>query len=230
MRLLEILVLSLVSTTLIISTASALVTVDATTAAVSPMHVGDTFDVDISVTWDGADSLIGIFSSHTWDNTQLVLLGAVFPNNPQFETAPIIFKGGSYEPGLTRLGTIAAGIAGDDLSSTARTVQYGAPPPFISGVSAESELITRLTFQIIGGIGEGPVEIVGALLLGDNGAGRVGGVVIPDDFAFGSKISIVVIPEPGTALLMGLGLAGLAALRRHCNHCNHCHHCHHVDD
>ena len=37
-----------------------------------------------------------------------------------------------------------------------------------------------------------------------------------DDFAVNANMTIipVAIPEPGTALLLGLGLAGVAALRR----------------
>jgi hypothetical protein len=62
-----------------VSTASALVTVNATTTAISPVRVGDTIEVDILVSWDGSGQLIGIFSSHVWDSSQLDLLGAVFP-------------------------------------------------------------------------------------------------------------------------------------------------------
>jgi hypothetical protein len=35
-----------------------------------------------------------------------------------------------------------------------------------------------------------------------------------DDFTTNAVITIIPIPEPGTALLLGLGLAGVAALRR----------------
>jgi hypothetical protein len=211
MRLLKTIMIFLLATVSFGGTASALVTVDATTTAISPVHVGDTIEVDILVSWDGSGSLIGIFSSHAWDNTQLKLLGAVFPLAPSFEASPILFRGGSDDPVLGRLGTISSGIFGDDLTSTARTVQYGnlSPPGSLNGATsaATNELVTRLTYQVIGGIGEGPVEINGAILLGDTGASG-------DSFTFGSTISLVVVPEPGVGLMLGLGLAIMSASRR----------------
>jgi hypothetical protein len=193
-----------------VSTASALVTVDATTTVDSPLRVGDSFDVDILVSWDGAGELIGIFSSHVWDKTQLEIQGAVFPLSPLFETRPLLLRGGSYDPVLSRFGTIAGGIFGDDLASSARTVQYGTIGNLNPATSADmNQLVTRLTFRVIGGIDEGPVEVVGALLIADTGA--LGG----DSFKFGSEVSVTVVPEPGVALLLGLGLAGLASSHRH---------------
>ena len=35
-----------------------------------------------------------------------------------------------------------------------------------------------------------------------------------DDFTTNAVITIIPVPEPGTVLLLGLGLAGVAALRR----------------
>lgn len=188
--------------------AAATVTVDLSTATVSA-NVGDTFDVDVLLTWDGAGSLVGMFSSHQWDNGQLQLINAVFPAAPQFETKPVPLKGGGYDPALTRFGTIAAGIAGDDLSSTARTVSYGSLDPLNGATSAMTdELITRLTFEVIGA-GDGVAEIVGVILKGDLGADG-------DDFAFGPDLAVTV-PEPASALLALSSLAavmGVIAVRR----------------
>jgi hypothetical protein len=110
-----------------VGSASALVTIGQTTSAVGPLDINDTFDVQILLTWDGnaTTGLTGIFASHQWSNTQLALTNATFTAGTMtFETRPTPLKGTSYDPALSRLGTIAAGIAGDDLTQTARTVQY----------------------------------------------------------------------------------------------------------
>lgn len=204
MRFWKTLALALVALISFAGTGSALVTVNATTTVDSPLHVGDNFEVDILVSWDGGGALFGLFSSHVWDNTQLALVGANFPLSPRFETSPLLLRGGTYDPVLTRFGTISAGIVGDDITSSARTIQYGSLETLNPSTSAAmDQLVTRLTFQVVGGIGEGPVEINGAILLGDTGASG-------DDFTFGSEISILVVPEPGVGLMLGLGLAVLA--------------------
>jgi hypothetical protein len=177
--------------------AAALVTVDAATAAVGPVAVGETFDVDVTVTWDGGGDLLGVFSSHEWDNTQLDLTNAVFPLATAFETRPVLLAMGAYYPGMGRLGTIADGVAGDDLSSTARTVQYAKAPPAVDAGNAASQVIVRLTFLVVG-VGDGIAEVDGFFNQGDIGAEG-------DTFTFGSNVAISV-PEPSSAML------GLSAL------------------
>ncbi|HEY8156276.1 MAG TPA: PEP-CTERM sorting domain-containing protein [Myxococcota bacterium] len=50
--------------------------------------------------------------------------------------------------------------------------------------------------------------------VGTYGAQECNGAYSLDDFTTNAIITIIPIPEPGTALLLGLGLAGVAALRR----------------
>ncbi|HIF94833.1 MAG: PEP-CTERM sorting domain-containing protein [Myxococcales bacterium] len=208
MRLIKSIFVIAVVTMMVASSAQALVTVNASSAADgTTQSVGFTFDVDINVTWDGAGGALGgIFTSHTWDSSQLSLIGAdsTLGAPGMFETRPNIFAGSSFAPVMGRFGTIAAGVAGDDLSASARTVQYGSVTP-IAGSRAGTDLVVRLTFQIVGA-GDGVAEITNANLLGDTGAQG-------DTSAFGTGVA-VAIPEPGTALLMGLGLLGLAGAGR----------------
>jgi len=207
MRLFKSIFVTAVVTMMVASSAQALVTANASSAADgTTQSVGFTFDVDINVTWDGAGSLTGIFTSHTWDSSQLSLIGAdsTLGAPGMFETRPNIMAGTSFAPVMGRFGTIAAGVAGDDLSASARTVQYGVVSA-IAASRAGTDLVVRLTFQIIGA-GDGVAEITNANLIGDSGANG-------DTYALGSQVA-VAIPEPGTALLMGLGLLGLAGAGR----------------
>jgi len=207
MRLIKYIFITAVVTMMVASSAQASVTVNASSAADgTTQSVGFTFDVDINVTWDGAGSLTGIFTSHTWDSSQLSLIGAdsTLGAPGMFETRPNIMAGTSFAPVMGRFGTIAAGVAGDDLSASARTVQYGSTTALGAGRAA-TDLVVRLTFQIVGA-GDGVAEITNANLLGDSGSNG-------DTYAFGTGVA-VAIPEPGTALLMGLGLLGLAGAGR----------------
>jgi hypothetical protein len=213
MRLFKTLLIAIAMTMMVASSASALITVTATTAVAAPLDVGDTFDVDILLTWDGAGAVTGIFSSHQWSNTQLSLLGASITLGPNtFETRPVPLKSAeSYAPALTRFGTIASGLLGDDLSSTARTVQYGAVPigvPLNPATSQRTdELITTLTFEVIG-VGDGVAEIAGVFLQADECQG--------DTCVFGPDV-VVNLPEPGSVLLAVfslVGVFGVVAVRR----------------
>jgi hypothetical protein len=177
----------------------AVVVISLDPSTTGPLNVGDTFDVDVLASWDGSGALTSIFSSHAWSN-QLALINAEFPPATQFETRPVLFAGGAYDPGMSRFGTIADGQPGDDLSQTARTVQYGSLDPLNSTNAATDQVVTQLTFEVIGE-GDGVAEIFGALLQGDAGA-------TADDFAFGPDVAIT-IPEPGGVLL---GLSSLASV------------------
>jgi hypothetical protein len=87
-----------------------------------------------------------------------------------------------------------------DPAGTIRTVQFGANPGQSGG--AGTALITALTFRVIGGL-DGVANIDVVLLTGDGNLGGGG------EAGVGTSVDYVPVPEPGTALLMGLGLAGL---------------------
>jgi hypothetical protein len=80
--------------------------------------------------------------------------------------------------------------------------------PGLNGAVGGNDAQMRITFTAIG---EGTTNII--IGTGYNGDGEVlaGGVT---DQSSNTSIAITVVPEPGTALLMGLGLAGLAAAGR----------------
>lgn len=80
--------------------------------------------------------------------------------------------------------------------------------PGLNGVIGGNDAQIRLTFRA--GVAGATVINIGT---GYNGDGEVGAGGALDQTAL-TQITVTVIPEPGTALLMGLGLAGLAAAGR----------------
>jgi hypothetical protein len=205
--------------------ASALVTVNLSSpqnnTTIAP---GSQVQVDVKVVWDGAGALQGIFSSTAFDPSVLSfvsacrntaspctaanggavasVLGAVDLTDP---SNPVVF------PGLGRLGgngsdlrTLAAQPG--DPASIIRTVQYGGLNPLdpFQATAAGGSLVTRLLFTASNA---GVVDLSTFLAQGDSGA-------TGDSFQAGTGVHVTVIPEPGTVVLMGLGLAGLGLAGR----------------
>lgn len=184
------------------TSASALVSITYSTDQVLPLNIGESFDVDITVGYDGNPAQVtAIAASMQWDPAQLQLVGAVGPAQP----FAIFFGGGGFLGKLADAGTSFAG----DPAGTTRTVQYGASPGQSGGAGPDT-LIQTLRFQVIGA-GDGTAEL-DVISLDD-------GVFFNLQPAEPGQVSLVgtsvsIVPEPGTALLMSLGLAGLASAGR----------------
>ena len=192
--------------------ASATVTINhTTTAASTTLNVGDTIAIRVQASWDGQGALIGIFSSTgvtSGDPAGVLAVSAVSGAN--------LFRGSLFaftDPdtgdatNLARFGQGQLRQAGDPTSAV-RSVQYGNLAPILAGGAAANQLVTTITFQAVA---PGTYTIGTINLLGDTGAQG-------DTNGQGSTVTITVngpvIPEPGTALLMGLGLAGLGVAGR----------------
>jgi len=157
----------------------------------------DSFNVDITLGYDGAPTLTGVFASASWDPSELQLTGST---TPPFA----IFFGGS---GFLSKISDPASFPGDPAGSL-RTIQFGANPGQSAGAGPDT-LITTLTFQVIGGV-DGVAAVDVAFLSGDLISGAAGVPIVGGDLSLtGTSVSYVPVPEPGTALLMGLGLGGL---------------------
>lgn len=176
--------------------ASALVTVEHVVHASQTYGgvPGETFDVDVSVTWDGSGSLVHIFTSTLYDDAVLQLVGADWLGFA--ETAPSILDRSLptfpfFATGFTRVGGLS--LAGDP-PSLIRSVQYGAATSPILPLDpshASTSFVTTLTFEVIGA---GPIDIQGGFGLADEVSGDT------------VEFVTTYIPEPGTAVLLGFGL------------------------
>lgn len=183
---------------LMAAAANAGVIVSYSNDAVGPVTLGDTVNVTVSLSFDGAnpEALSGVFTSTAWDPSGLSFQGA------SQQPFGILFGPG----GLLSLLQIPQQFPGDP-PGTLRTLGYGLSAGQFSG--AGEKVITTLTFAVVG-IGNGAVE--GTLLEGD-GIFGVNGRIGEENFTLGST-SISIIPEPATALLMGRGLVGLGLSSR----------------
>jgi len=201
MRLFKSMLIAAIAIGLSSAAASAGIIVSYDNDAAGPLAVGDTVNVDVNVSYDGnPPELTGIFTSTEWDSSVLSLQG--------FTSAPfaIFFGSDGFLANVAQPGNFPGDPAG-----SLRTIQFGANPGQFGG-AGPATLITTLTFEVVG-LGSGDVS--GTLLTGD-GVFTTAGVVESGSVTLGGT-SIAIVPEPGTALLMGLGLAGLGVAGRRVN-------------
>jgi hypothetical protein len=218
------------------SAASAFV-FEATPTAPGPYAVGDLVEVNISMRTDGeAIGSIGAIA-YGYDtgvlafvsgeavgsatNTSILDLGpsGLLPQggisngagaagalNPGGVAAPVnrnIGAGDVIAPGVVEFFSGVQATLPTPVSSDANDLGIGGTVIADGGVSA------RLVFEVIG-VGITEIQI--------GGDGNLGGVVLGDGTVLSGEglnaVVPVVVPEPGTALLMGLGLAGLGLAGR----------------
>lgn len=134
--------------------------------------------------------LYDIHRSLSYDPTELQVLSAT-------DTLFIVFIG-SYGA-LVKVSDPL--VYPGDPAGTLRTIQFGASPGQY-GNAGPTTLITTATFQVIGGT-DGIADIDVIELNGDvMGGGRI-------EIWNNTSVSYAPVPEPGTVLLLDLGVAGL---------------------
>ena len=163
------------------------------------LNVGDTFTIQLNLDTQGETQITSLFASVFADPSIFTFVSGTSPGQ-------ILFNFSSFE-GVARVSQPF--VLGTDPAGSVRAASFATANPAGSGQASPSQLLATLTFQATGA---GTASIQSLAQPGDDitvaGVSQVGSV------SFGSSAAITVVPEPGTALLMSLGLLGLAASGR----------------
>jgi hypothetical protein len=204
------------------STASALVTFTTTQSSYDNLNPGDEITIDIRISNPGGGNVFGVGgAAFGWDNGVVNFVSGssvteVLHN--QCFTGVVCISGltnqasgprseGPATPGSGRNVQIVNAI-GTTPTTGAASDQSPGLDGAIGGGDAQFRLVFRAaapgvtTIQIGTNIDD---PILGNAVIGDGGAASN---------AANASVTVSVVPEPGTALLMGLGLAGLAMAGR----------------
>jgi len=192
---------------LVAGSASATVRIDnsSTTPNGTVLALGETIAVQVRLNWNGTGALQGVFASTTWDASVFELVSNTTRPASILSFVEVDEEGNTNViPGLNSLG---GNNQPGDPTNILRSVQYGgtAPVDARAATTGTGRLIMTITLRAIGGSPN--TSVITTLANGDSGA-------TGDDFVIGNSVSVSVIPEPGTALLMGLGLMGLGLAGR----------------
>lgn len=156
--------------------------------------LGDQITIDLRLDTEGETNLEVVAVSVQVDPNVLSFAGGTSPAQILFDPDTLL--------GLARLSQPF--VIPFDPQGTVRAANFVAAQP--SGVASADQLLATLTFDVVG---IGLPTMSAFFAQGDDMI--VNGVSVKDSVTLGS---LVLTPEPGAALLLGLGLAGLGASRR----------------
>jgi len=161
------------------------------------VNPGEQVTIAMRLNTDGADDLTSVFVSAFADPAVLSFDSGTSPG-------AILLNFSTFQS-LQRVSQPF--VLGSDPAGNVRAASFAGLSP--TGVASANQLLATLTFTAGG---PGTTVITSLIAQGDDVTAS--GVSIKDLVGLGQSVEITVVPEPGTALLMGLGLVGLAAAGR----------------
>jgi len=156
--------------------------------------LGDQITVDLRLDTEGETDLELVAVSVQVDPNVLSFAGGTSPPQILFDPDTLLGLGRLSQPSVIPF----------DPVGTVRAASFAAAQP--SGVTSSDQRLATLTFDVVG---PGLPSMSAFFAQGDDIIAN--GVSVKDSVTLGS---LVITPEPGAALLLGLGLAGLAASRQ----------------
>jgi PEP-CTERM motif len=169
-------------------------------ADLNALNAGDQISIQLRMDTEGETQITSVFNSLGVDPGLLSFVSGTSPGQ-------ILFNTSTFE-GVARVSQPA--LNPGDPAGQVRAANFAAAGP--SGVSSANQLLATVIFEAVAGAG-GTTSVTQIVTVGDDVT--VGGVVSAYTPAAASgPITVLPIPEPGTALLMGLGLAGLGVAGR----------------
>jgi PEP-CTERM motif len=169
-------------------------------ADLNALNAGDQISIQLRLDTEGETQITSVFNSLGVDPALLSFVSGTSPGQ-------ILFNTSTFE-GVARVSNPA--LNPSDPAGQVRAANFAAADP--SNIGSANQLLATVIFEAVAGAG-GTTAITQIVTVGDDVT--VNGVVSAYTPAAASgPITVLPIPEPGTALLMGLGLAGLGVAGR----------------
>lgn len=186
-----------------LSTPIAGVVIDGNGNATATLSAGQVILVNVHIDNTAGEAILVIGASITFQGDQTNFIGAIVPNS-------ILQEAGAGGASLENIGTgqIKPGSPGFPGDVWLQAVAYGVAGGVDGSGTQTADL--RMFFTVTGASGDDTILFDLGLTPGDGGTLAPDGEVVPTTYSG----AVVNVPEPGTVLLVALGLLGLAGGRR----------------